>query len=249
VKLEVCGIGKRFYDPQRGEFMACENISFNVAPGEVYGLLGSNGAGKTTTLRVLATIYKPTFGQAHLGKIDIVKNPQAARSRIGYLSSSMGLYERLTAKELLFYFGELYGMSRTDLPARINTIAETLGFTQYLNVRAGKLSQGTRQKVSIARSIIHDPQLLILDEPATGLDVLATAAMHDFILAERALGKSVVLSTHIMSEAQKLCDRIGIIDEGKLLAQGSLAELRLSTSVDGGLEEIFIATVKGRKLE
>lgn len=241
--LRVESISKRFWEPARGEFMAAENISFNVAEGEVFGLLGPNGAGKTTTLRIIGTILKPTSGTAYINDIDITAEPEKARLAMGFLSSSTGLYDRLSPRETLEYFGKLSGLKGRELSDRIESLLQTLDFKQFADARCGKLSQGTRQKVSIARSIIHNPKLMIFDEPATGLDVLATQAMHEFIMQSRSEGKCIVLSTHIMSEAEKLCDRIGIINDGRLLAQGTLQELREATG-ESYLEEVFVSVVR-----
>jgi sodium transport system ATP-binding protein len=247
MKLQVEKLCKRFYEPARGEFFACNEISFEVDQGEIFGLLGPNGAGKTTTLRVISTILKPTSGSAHLGDIDIFKDPDAARRAMGFLSSSTGLYERLTPREILTYFGRLSGVAEPALKEKIESLFLALDFKQYADARCGKLSQGTKQKVSIARAIIHDPKLMIFDEPSTGLDVLATQSMHEFIKQAKGEGKCIVFSTHIMSEAEKLCDRIGIINDGKILAQGTLSELRALTG-ETYLEEVFMALVRKYEL-
>jgi len=191
---------------------------------------------------VLATILNPTSGSAHLGDIDIFRDPDAARAALGFLSSSTGLYERLSPREILTYFGHLNGVPEAALKVKIEQLFSALEFKQFADVRCGKLSQGTRQKVSIARSIIHDPKLMILDEPSNGLDVVATQAMHAFIRQAKADGKCIVFSTHIMSEAEKLCDRIGIINDGKLLAQGTIDELK-ELSGASVLEEVFMSLV------
>jgi sodium transport system ATP-binding protein len=241
--LLVEAVGKRFYEKQRGEFMACDDVSFEVNEGEIFGLLGPNGAGKTTTLRVIATILAPTTGRAFIDGTDIFAEPHKARSMMGFLSSTTGLYDRLTPAEVLHYFGRLCGMDEAQVKARTKILAGNLDFEKYLNSRCGGLSQGTRQKVSIARAIVHDPKLMILDEPSTGLDVLATQAMHDFIKEARSQNKSILLSTHSMDEAEKLCDRIGIINDGKILAIGTLDELRASTGKER-LEEVFVSLVR-----
>lgn len=241
--LEVRDISKRFYDKARGEFFGCRDISFDVKPGEVYGLLGPNGAGKTTTLRVVSTIYKPTTGTATISGVDVNREPEKARRMLGFLSSTSGLYERLTAREILLYFGRLCDVPEAVLSKRVDTLFDALDFRTYADTRVAKLSQGTRQKVSIARSIIHDPLLMILDEPSTGLDVLASYAMHEFVRKEKADGKCILLSTHTMSEAEKLCDRIGIISEGKLLASGTISELRQASGKES-LEDIFVSLIR-----
>lgn len=241
--LRVDGLSKRFWEPARGEFMAADNISFRVEEGEIFGLLGPNGAGKTTTLRIIGTILKPTAGSAFINDVDIFAEPEKARLSMGFLSSSTGLYDRLSPRETLRYFGRLSGMQGAALEERIESLLNALEFRQFTDARCGKLSQGTRQKVSIARAIIHNPKLMIFDEPATGLDVLATQSMHEFILQSKREGKCIVLSTHIMSEAEKLCDRIGIINDGKLLAQGTVDKLRNLTG-ESYLEEVFVSVVR-----
>lgn len=241
--LKVENVCKRFYDKSRGEFWGCRDVSFTVNEGEVFGLLGPNGAGKTTTLRVVSTIYKPTSGTASMGGIDVVADPMAARKKIGFLSSTTGLYDRLTPREILLYFGRLSDVPENILKERIDSIFEALDFKTFADSRVGKLSQGTRQKVAIARSIIHNPDLLIFDEPSTGLDVLAAYSMHEFVRKERREGKCILLSTHIMSEAVKLCDRIGIISEGRVLATGTVDELKHLTGKED-LESSFVALVK-----
>jgi len=241
--LLVESIGKRFYEKQRGEFMACQDVSFEVSDGEIFGLLGPNGAGKTTTLRIIATILTATTGKATLDGIDIFNDPHKARAMMGFLSAGTGLYDRLTPAEILHYFGRLCGMTEVDVRARITQLAQSLDFEKYVNARCAGLSQGTRQKVSIARAIVHNPKLMILDEPSTGLDVLATQAMHDFILQAKAQEKAILLSTHSMDEAEKLCDRIGVINDGKILAVGTIDELRATTGKTR-LEEVFISLVR-----
>jgi sodium transport system ATP-binding protein len=241
--LLVESLSKRFYEKQRGEFMACDDVSFTVADGEIFGLLGPNGAGKTTTLRIIATILSPTSGRAFIEGIDIFAEPHKARAMMGFLSSTTGLYDRLTPREILHYFGRLCGMDDAAVAASTEHLAKTLEFEKYINARCAGLSQGTRQKVSIARAIVHNPRLMILDEPSTGLDVLATHSMHDFIRQAKADDKAILLSTHSMDEANKLCDRIGVINDGKLLAVGTIDELRERTG-KVQLEEVFVSLVR-----
>ncbi|MBS1990621.1 MAG: ATP-binding cassette domain-containing protein [Cyanobacteria bacterium SZAS LIN-3] len=223
--------------------MACQDISFAVSDGEIFGLLGPNGAGKTTTLRIIATILTATTGKATLDGVDVFADSHKARAMMGFLSSSTGLYDRLTPAEILHYFGRLCGLTEAEVKARTAQLAQSLDFEKYVNVRCAGLSQGTRQKVSIARAIVHNPKLMILDEPSTGLDVLATQSMHDFILAAKAQEKAILLSTHSMDEAEKLCDRIGIINDGKLLAVGTIDELRAVTG-KSRLEDVFVTLVR-----
>src|SRR5665213_237820 len=224
--IEARHMVKRFRDKKRGTVFAVDNVSFSCHPGQIYGLLGANGAGKTTTLRMLATILAPTEGTAIVAGYDVVKDPQLVRSHVGFLSTATALYGRLTAQEMVEYFGRLYGMDEATLHRRIDTIFERLEMNDFRDRRCDKLSTGMKQKVSIARTLVHDPSVMIFDEPTVGLDVMAARAIAGFIRECRDNGKTVVFSTHVMSEVEKLCDRIGIIEGGKLLAEGTLPELR-----------------------
>ncbi len=241
--LSVRGLSKQFYDPKRGDFLAVDNVSFECKKGEIFGLLGPNGAGKTTTLRMIATILKPSHGTAEVDGHDICKQDAKARANLGFLSSETGLYDRLTPREMLTYFAQLSKYPEAKIESRVNELIGLLGMTEFASVRCEKLSTGTRQKVSIARAIVHDPPVMIFDEPTTGLDVLATQAMHKFIASCREQQKCILLSTHIMSEAERLCDRIGIIHHGKILANGTLDELR-QESGQHYLEDIFVSLVQ-----
>jgi sodium transport system ATP-binding protein len=241
--LEIKNLTKRF-----GEVTAVSDISFRVGKGEVFGLLGENGAGKTTTLRLLATMLQPTSGTAALAGYDLVKEPEKVRRCIGILfGGESGLYDRLTAAENIAYFGQLNNMSDADLKDRIRELTRIFNMEEYINRRAGKFSKGMKQKVAFARSIVHNPDIMLFDEPTTGLDVSAIRNVHDFIMDCRAEGKTIILSSHTMSEVEKLCDRIGIIHKGKLAAQGTIAEL---TQQHNGktLEEVFIE-LAGEKSE
>jgi sodium transport system ATP-binding protein len=233
---------KIFKDKKRGKIHAVDNVSFTCKPGEIYGLLGVNGAGKTTTLRLLATMLKPTSGSAEIAGHDIVRAPEQVRAHIGFLSTATALYGRLTAREFIEYFGRLNGMNETSLRQRTDTLLATLGISEFANGRCDKLSTGMKQRVSIARSVVHDPPVMIFDEPTLGLDVLSSRDIVQFIRQCRAENKTVIFSSHVMSEVEKLCDRIGIIHGGKLLAEGALAELRAQTN-QHDLEEIFVQTV------
>ena len=241
--LEAVSLTKRFFDQKRGEFNAVDEVSFFCPKGEIFGLLGPNGAGKTTTLRMVTTVLKPTSGTARINGFDIIESPREARKQLGFVASDTGLYERLTPREILEYFGRLSKYPVDRLPQRIEELARLLDLTSFIDSRCDKLSTGMKQKVSIARSIVHDPTVLILDEPTSGLDVLAAQALHEFIMQAKELGKCVVLSSHTMSEVEKLCDRIGIIHRGKLLAVGSLNELREQTG-EHYMEEIFLKVVR-----
>ena len=242
IGIETHELGKVFRDPQQGEIVAVDNVSLSCAYGEVFGLLGPNGAGKTTTLRMLSTVLQPTSGTAIVGGHDVRESPLEVRSSIGFLSSNTGLYGRLTAVETLEFFGKLHGLAGAKLRERIDELVELFGIGDFVNIRCEKLSTGMKQKVSIARAIVHDPKVLILDEPTLGLDILVASTMIQFIEQSRAQGKCILFSTHIMSEVERLCDRIGIVHKGQLRAVGTLREL-IERTGERYLEEIFVSLV------
>jgi sodium transport system ATP-binding protein len=235
-------LGKDFRDKHRGVIRAVGNLSFYCTPGQVYGLLGANGAGKTTALRMLATILTPTSGTARVAGFDIRQEPEKARRNLGFLSTATALYGRLTAHEMVEYFGCLYGLDQPTACRRTLALFERLDINAFRNRRCEDLSTGIKQRVSIARTLVHDPPVMIFDEPTSGLDVISARTIVAFIRECREIGKTVIFSTHVMSEAQKLCDTIGIIHDGRLLAEGSLQELR-SRYGDGDLEDIFVRVV------
>ena len=240
--IEARGLSKRFHDKKRGEIRAVDNVSFVCKPGQIYGLLGANGAGKTTTLRLIATILEPTDGTAVICGHDIVEAPEKVRANVGFLSTATALYRRLTAQELVEYFGRLNGLSEAILKKRIDDIFARLDMNNFRDRRCDKLSTGMQQKTSIARTLVHDPAVMIFDEPTSGLDVMTARTVTAFIRECRNNGKTVIFSSHIMSEVEKLCDSIGIIHNGKILAEGSLAELR-DRYREHDLEEIFVKIV------
>ncbi len=240
--IEARGLSKRFQDKKRGEIRAVDNVSFTCQPGKIYGLLGANGAGKTTTLRMLATILEPTDGTALVCGHDVVEHPEKVRANVGFLSTATALYRRLTAQEFVEYFGRLNGLDETTLKKRVNDIFNRLDMNGFRDRRCDKLSTGMQQKTSIARTLVHDPPVMIFDEPTGGLDVMTARTITAFIRECRDNGKTVIFSTHIMSEVEKLCDVIGIIQSGKLLAEGTLAQLRDKFS-EHDLEEIFVKVV------
>ncbi len=241
--VSVRGLTKVFYDEARGELRAVDNVDFDCQRGEVFGLLGANGAGKTTTLRMLATILRPTAGRATLMGHDVAAEPEAVRRSLGFSSSTTALYPRLTARETLEFFARINGCSDGEVPDRVERLIERFGIGEYADARVDKLSQGMKQKVSLARTVAHDPPVLIFDEPTVGLDVLNALEMQRLIAELRNEGKAIIFSTHIMSEAEKLCDRIAIIHRGKIHACGTLAELRATTG-QHYLEHIFVHFVE-----
>jgi sodium transport system ATP-binding protein len=242
--IEARLLTKVFRDKKKGEILGADGVSFKVDPGRIYGLLGANGAGKTTTLRLLATLLRPTSGTAIVAGHDIVSEPDKVRAHVGFLATSTALYARLTAREMIAYFGRLNGLAEAELRERMRTIADELGMHDFLDRRCDKLSTGMKQKTSIARMLVHDPQVMIFDEPTLGLDVIASRAIVQFVRECRDRGKTVIYSTHVMSEAEKLCDVIGIIHGGKLRAEGTLAEINARTG-ETGLEESFVKIVTG----
>jgi sodium transport system ATP-binding protein len=237
--IRVQSIAKSFRDPKRGVVTAVDRISFEAHAGEIFGLLGSNGAGKTTTLRMLATILKPTGGTAEVAGYDIVRHPAEVRRRVGFLSGDMGHYHRLSPRESMSIFGELNGVPRDRLKVRVNALIEQFGMSSYADARIDTFSTGMRQRSAIARVLVHDPEVVILDEPTSGLDVPTAQIIEKFILDARNAQKCVILSTHIMEEAEYLCDRIAVVHGGKIQAIGTMDELREHTGKHR-LREIFL---------
>ncbi|HEX8615014.1 MAG TPA: ATP-binding cassette domain-containing protein [Telluria sp.] len=222
-----------------GWFHAVRDVSFSCAPGEVLGLLGPNGAGKTTTLRILSTALRPDAGSAFIDDIDIVAEPIRARQRVGFLSGSTGLYGRLSARENVEYFGRLHGMAPDRLKKRCDDLFEQLDMHAYAHKRADDLSTGMKQKCAIARTVVHEPQVVILDEPTTGLDVMSARVLLEFIASYKALRIPLIFSTHHLHEVEKLCDKVCIINRGRSAFNGSVAELREL----GGSHDLYDAFV------
>lgn len=235
---------KTFHDKKRGTIVAVENVSFTCQPGQIYGLLGANGAGKTSTLRMVATLLKPTSGSCTVAGHDTVAAADQVRANVGFLAASTALYGRLSAREMIAYFGRLNGMTDDAIRARIKVLADELDMHEFLDRRCDKFSTGMKQKTSIARTLIHDPAVMIFDEPTLGLDVMTARAIVKFVRECRNRGKTVIYSTHIMSEVEKLCDVVGIIHGGKLVAEGTLAELRTRLG-EQDVEEVFVKAVGG----
>jgi sodium transport system ATP-binding protein len=222
---------------------AVDNISFKVNDGEIVGLLGENGAGKTTTLRLLATMLKSTGGTAIVNGYNINKEPETVRGEIGILfGGEVGLYDRLTGRENIRYFAELNGMSRKEADESIDKLAKNLDMHEYIDRRVGKFSRGMKQKVAIARSIVHNPSVVLFDEPTAGLDVTAARIVQDFILKCKRDNKAIIFSSHTMSEVEKLCDKIIIIHKGKILEEGTIKQFKEKYKNDD-MEEIFMNLV------
>jgi len=235
--IQCDSLTKRF-----GGFTAVDQVSFKVGNGEVFGLLGPNGAGKTTTMRLLSTVLRPTSGTASVAGYDLLREPQKVRASIGVLPEDTGLYDRLTAKEHLLYYGRLHGMPEDSLMKRSDELLEIMELTDRANTKVGDFSKGMKQKVALLRAFIHDPPVMLLDEPTAGLDVMSARSIHGFVERFRSQGKTIMISTHNMTEAQKICNRIAIIDHARVVASGTVEELQAKTS-QRDLENIFVQLV------
>src|SRR5580692_3268975 len=237
--IQVQEISKTFTDPKRGTRLAVDRVSFEVRAGEVFGLLGPNGAGKTTSLRLIATLLRPSSGTAVVNGFDVNREPGKVREQIGFLSGDMGLYARLTPREILDFFGKLNSMDAARRLKRIDQLFTLFEMQSFGDVRTDKLSTGMKQKTAIARTMLHDPPVLILDEPSSGLDVPTARTIEKAIVDAKHSGKCILYSTHVMEEAEYLCDRIGVISEGHLKITGTMDELRAATGKQR-LREIFL---------
>lgn len=238
--LKVQNLTKKFK-----KTVAVDNITFEVKPGEIVGLLGENGAGKTTTLRMIATMLKPTSGNVMIDNYNIKDHPNKIREKIGILfGGDVALYDRLSGKENMLYFAKLNGMSDQDAINAVEKITADLKINEYIDRPVGKYSRGMKQKVSLARSIIHHPEIMLFDEPSTGLDVLSSKLIHDFILKCKTENKAIVFSSHNMYETEKLCDRIVIIHQGKIVASGTIDQLKKEFMKEN-LEDLFIECIGG----
>jgi len=253
--VQVKNLRKVYADHSRDPYVAVADLSFSARAGEVFGLLGPNGAGKTTAMRILATVLHPTSGAAFVSSFDVTTQAEMVRYSIGFVSNNTAIYERMTPWEFVEYFGRLYGVRSEVLNERMETVFQRLNMNDLRDVPGGRLSTGMRQKVSVARALIHDPPVMIFDEPTLGLDVLVTRSLQNIILELREQGKCILFSTHIMREVERLCDRVAIMHRGHVLDFGSLEELsdRHGTS---DFEELFYRLivqsekelVKGRAL-
>ncbi len=238
--VEVCELTKIFPTTEGGEKRAVDDVSFSVSPGEIYGLLGPNGAGKTTCLRMLSGLLTPTSGCARLNGFDVRADREAAKRCLGYLTASTGLYQRLTPREILRYFGDLIGLDREAIDRRINSLIGWLDMSSFADLRCGGLSTGQKQRTNIARALMGDPPILVMDEPTLGLDVLTNRVVLDFIREEGARGKAIIMSTHYLDEAEALCDQFGLIHDGRLVGEGDLGTLRAKADRER-LSDIFLA--------
>lgn len=236
--ISVCDLTKSF-PSETGEILAVDRLSFSVAAGEVFGLLGANGAGKTTTLRMILGLLQPNRGYAEVGGFRTDHDPDAVKRHIGFVSTSAGLYQWLTPREMLLFFADLYGMSPSQAGAHLQRLIDLFGMNSYVDRRCGALSAGQKQRVNLARALIHDPPVLLLDEPTRGLDVVGTKIIFDFVAEARRAGKAVILSTHRLDEAERIGDRFGLLHAGRFFLEGTLPELQQASGC-ATLTEMFL---------
>ncbi len=250
--LEVSGLKKTFKLTKKQKKIsktnddlkvAVNNLSFEAYKGEIYGLLGPNGAGKTTTLRMISTLIKPDSGNAIVDGVSINDNPEGVRAKIGFLTSELKLEDYFTPNYLFSFFAELHGITKDEAEARKKSMFEAFGIDKFAEVKIGDLSTGMKQKVSLVISIVHNPNIIIFDEPTNGLDVITAKTVTDFLIELKKQGKTIILSTHIFSLVEKLCDRVGIIIDGRMIASGSLSELCGDKSVEDLFFELYYKEV------
>jgi sodium transport system ATP-binding protein len=245
--ISVVDLTKRF--ETGGQIVpAVQDVSFTVQPGEVYGLLGENGAGKTTTLRMILGLLEPTSGYAEVSGYRSTTAPDEVKSRIGLVSTSAGLYQWLSPREMLLFFADLYSLPLDQAHANVAKMAALFGLSDFLDRRCANLSTGQKQRVNLARSLVHDPPVLLLDEPTRGLDVLGSKVIFDFIAAARDAGKATIVSTHRLDEAERLCDRFGLLHRGRMMHEGTLAELQQATGLKT-LTDMFLQGLVGERAE
>jgi sodium transport system ATP-binding protein len=240
--IHVEGLTKYYADLRRGRLVALDGVSFAAVPGQIYGLLGPNGAGKTTALRIISTVLRPSSGTVTVNGFDVLTQPSQVRRQIGFMSANTGVYDRMTAWEMVYYFGRLHGLEEGTLAERMEKLFARLQMNDFRDLLGAKMSTGMKQKVSIARALVHDPPVLIFDEATSGLDVLVARALLNTVAELRNQGKCIIFSTHIMREAEKLCDRLAIIHRGRILAEGTLDELR-DRHEQRDLEELFFQLI------
>lgn len=237
--IQVDGLTKVFPLPQGAELLAVDDVSFAVSAGEVYGLLGPNGAGKTTTLRMILGLLAPTRGEATIGGFSSTRSPDEVKRRVGWVTANAGVYQWLSVREMLLCFADLYGMPQGFARDELNRLARVFGFSDLLGRRCGALSTGQKQRVQLARALIHQPPVMLLDEPTLGLDVIGSQVVTDYIAYLRGQGKAVIICTHYLNEAQRLCDRFGLLHCGRLVMEGTLAELQVRAGASS-LVDIFL---------
>jgi sodium transport system ATP-binding protein len=246
--IEVENLSKDYLDRARGVVRAVDGISLHCDYGEIVGLLGPNGAGKTTTLRTLSTVLAPTSGHARVAGHDVNAEPLKVRQNLGFLTGGTGLYGRLTPREILRFFGKLNDMSDEAIHARTETLMDLFEMRSYQNSHCDRLSTGQKQRVNLARVLLHNPPVIILDEPTAGLDIISSKTILEFIRSAKQEGKCILFSTHYMTEAEILCDRLAIIHNGKILACDTQDGLKAQTGKDS-LVEAFFALVQQNEIQ
>ena len=246
--IHVRQLTKTYQELQTGEFTALDGISFDAMPGQIFGLLGPNGAGKTTALRILSTVLHPTSGTVFVNGFEVTKDADKVRHQIGFVSTNTAIYERMTAWEMVQYFGRLYGMESEKLQMRMETLFDRFQMNNIRNVLGSKMSTGMKQKVSIVRAMIHNPPVLIFDEATSGLDILVAREVLQTVEVLRDQGKCIIFSSHIMAEVQRLCDRIAVMNRGSILAQGSIDDLS-ELFEEEDLEELFYQMISNSEKE
>ena len=233
--IAIENVSKRFRDK-----LAVNSVSFTARAGEVTGLIGANGSGKTTIMRMIATVYKPSAGNISVCGVDVKKNPAGVRKNIGVLlGGDISLYRRFTAYENIEYYALLQGMSKTEAKQSIGVLSETLGIKDYLYRKVDGFSRGMRQRVAFARAIVHDPQVILLDEPSTGLDIYSIRDVHNFIISCKKRGKTILLSTHNVSEMENLCDKVAVLDKGSKIFEGDIQSLISDTKSENLMDAFF----------
>ncbi len=246
--IHVRLLRKTYRELQTGVFTALDGISFDAMPGQIFGLLGPNGAGKTTALRVLSTVLQPTSGTVLVNGFEVTEQPDRVRHQIGFVSTNTAIYDRMTAWEMVQYFGRLYGIEAEELELRMETLFERFQMNEIRNVLGSKMSTGMKQKVSIVRAMVHNPPVLIFDEATSGLDILVAREVLRTVEQLRDHGKCVIFSSHIMTEVKRLCDQVAIMNRGKILAQGAIDELA-DLYQESDLEELFYQLISDSEKE
>lgn len=239
----VTNLTKTFSSVEGGEVVAVDDVSFEVGKGEVFGLLGPNGAGKTTTLRMMLGLMRPTTGDAAIDGYSVAVDPNSIKKLVGFVSTSVGVYQWLTPKEMLSFIADLYDVSPAVADDRIEQLADLLGFRDFLNRRCGVLSTGQKQRINLARALMHDPPVMLLDEPTQGLDIVGSQVVFEFIQHLRTEGRAVIICTHRLDEAERFADRFGLLHKGKLQLCGTLPELQSETS-EQSLTNMFLKLLK-----
>ncbi|QDU81479.1 putative ABC transporter ATP-binding protein YbhF [Polystyrenella longa] len=244
--LQLTELTKTFTRPGESDLVAVNKLSFEVAAGEVYGLLGPNGAGKTTTLRMVLGLLKPTSGDACVEGHSATTDPEEVKRQIGLVSASAGLYQWLTPREMLYFFADLYSVPQEQIEVKLQSLADLLDLRRFLDQRSSTLSTGQKQRVNLARALIHDPPVMLLDEPTRGLDIVGTKVIFDYVGHLRDMGKTVIVCTHRLDEAERICDRFGLLYFGRLKYEGTIQALREETG-EKSLVDMFLKLMQEKQ--